>query len=80
VLDYTEVPEHPHNIARDTYIERGGVVQPGIAPKFSVSAPSMPALPVVEGNDTDTVLAEFGLSVAAIAELRQKGGIPDDAT
>ena len=35
VLDWDEAPRHPHNVARQTFVERGGVVQPNAAPRFS---------------------------------------------
>lgn len=42
VLSLTEAPRHPHNAARKTFIEAGGVVQPAPAPRFS----GTPAPPV----------------------------------
>ena len=35
VLDWDEAPQHPHNVARETFIEVDGVVQPAAAPRFS---------------------------------------------
>jgi alpha-methylacyl-CoA racemase len=35
VLDWDEAPRHPHNVARGTFVEHGGVVQPAAAPRFS---------------------------------------------
>ena len=35
VLSITEAPQHPHNVARGTFIEIDGVVQPAPAPRFS---------------------------------------------
>jgi alpha-methylacyl-CoA racemase len=35
VLDWDEAPRHPHNVARKTFVEQGGVVQPAAAPRFS---------------------------------------------
>ena len=35
VLDWDEAPQHPHNLARETFIEVDGVVQPAPAPRFS---------------------------------------------
>lgn len=34
VLSFAEAPAHPHNIARGTYMTRGGVTQPAPAPRF----------------------------------------------
>ncbi len=35
VLSMAEAPSHPHNQARRTFIEVGGVTQPNVAPRFS---------------------------------------------
>ena len=42
VLSLREAPEHPHNAARGTFIDEGGMVQPAPAPRFSAT----PAPPV----------------------------------
>jgi alpha-methylacyl-CoA racemase len=34
VLSLTEAPRHPHNVARGTFVEDGGLVQPAPAPRF----------------------------------------------
>ena len=39
VLDFEEAPLHPQNIARGAFIERGGVMQPAPAPRFSKPKP-----------------------------------------
>jgi alpha-methylacyl-CoA racemase len=35
VLDLDEAPRHPHNVARETFVEIDGVIQPAPAPRFS---------------------------------------------
>ncbi len=35
VLSFAEAPGHPHNAARATFVEAGGVMQPAPAPRFS---------------------------------------------
>ena len=42
VLSLKEAPQHPHNLARGTFVEDGGMVQPAPAPRFSAT----PAPPV----------------------------------
>lgn len=42
VLSLREAPQHPHNVARSTFVEDGGMVQPAPAPRFSAT----PAPPV----------------------------------
>jgi alpha-methylacyl-CoA racemase len=42
VLSLTEAPQHPHNVARGTFVMDDGMVQPAPAPRFSAT----PAPPV----------------------------------
>ena len=42
VLSLTEAPQHPHNVARGTFVDEGGMIQPAPAPRFSAT----PAPPV----------------------------------
>ncbi|SDB20033.1 CaiB/BaiF CoA transferase family protein [Belnapia rosea] len=72
ILDMDEAPAHPHNRARGTFLDRGGVVQPAPAPRFSrtVAEPGVPARP-----DTEAVLAEAGFSATEIAALRDAKAI-----
>ncbi|NBW09263.1 MAG: CoA transferase [Caulobacteraceae bacterium] len=37
VLDFAEAPAHPHNAARETFVEIGGIVQPAPAPRFDAT-------------------------------------------
>ena len=37
VLNLKEAPQHPHNLARSTFVEDGGMVQPAPAPRFSAT-------------------------------------------
>ncbi|MBR0679501.1 CoA transferase [Roseomonas eburnea] len=45
VLTMEESRRHPHMVARGTYIEVEGVVQPGPAPRFSRTVPEAPTPP-----------------------------------
>ena len=51
VLDWDEAPAHPHNVARGTFIDVAGVVQPAPAPRFSRTPPSVPGAVSVEATD-----------------------------
>ena len=44
VLSLKEAPKHPHNVARSTFIEEGGMVQPAPAPRFSATPAPAPKL------------------------------------
>ena len=67
VLDLTEAANHPHNVARGTFLNVDGVVQPAPAPRFSRSEPRVGACPV-PGEHTRDIIAEFGLDPAALQE------------
>jgi alpha-methylacyl-CoA racemase len=44
VLSLKEAPQHPHNVARSTFVEDGGMVQPAPAPRFSATPAPAPKL------------------------------------
>jgi alpha-methylacyl-CoA racemase len=73
VLELGEAPGHPHNQARGTFVELGGVIQPGPAPRLDRTPASPPRPPRAEGADGATILAELGYEEAAIAALGKKG-------
>ena len=58
VLDWDEAPRHPHNLARQTFVEIDGVVQPAAAPRLS-RTPGQ-AGPVVKA-DREAILRAWGL-------------------
>jgi crotonobetainyl-CoA:carnitine CoA-transferase CaiB-like acyl-CoA transferase len=60
VLTYGEVQDHPHNHARDAYVEVDGHWHPQPAPRFSRTIPE-PAWGEQPVQDRDTVLKELGL-------------------
>ncbi|MGC3984985.1 MAG: CaiB/BaiF CoA-transferase family protein [Pseudorhodoferax sp.] len=57
VLDWDEAPAHPHNRARGTFAEAGGLVQPAPAPRFSRTPPELP--PAVSPHDAAALLARW---------------------
>ncbi len=73
ILDIHEALDHPHNKARQTYIEINGQQQPAPAPRFSRSQCGTPTAPSAEGADTKAVLADWGFDQSAIDALDQKG-------
>lgn len=75
VLSLAEAPEHPHNKARGTFVEVGGVTQPGPAPRFSRTPGQVQRPPAKIGEHTDEALAEWGLPADRIAALREAGAI-----
>jgi alpha-methylacyl-CoA racemase len=51
VLDWDEAPAHPHNVARGTFIDVAGVMQPAPAPRFSRTPPTLPGASRLEAAD-----------------------------
>jgi alpha-methylacyl-CoA racemase len=73
VLTIAEAPQHPHAQARQAFIDVGGVVQPGPAPRFDRSTPGPVQPAPAPGAHTDEVLAEAGFSADEIAALHAAG-------
>jgi alpha-methylacyl-CoA racemase len=70
VLEWDEAVEHPHLRARGTYVEVDGVMQPGVAPRYSRTPGDIGRPAPAAGVDTEEILAELGLSTDQIATLR----------
>ena len=75
VLTVSEAKEHPHHVARGTFVESGGIVQPGPAPRLSRTPGEIRRPPAHAGQHTDEVLAEMGLDAGRIAALRASGAV-----
>ncbi len=75
VLDMDEAPEHPHNKARNTFIEVAGVLQPAPAPRFSRTRPEVQGPAPLPGEHTEQALPDWGLDAATIARLKETGAI-----
>jgi alpha-methylacyl-CoA racemase len=74
VLDFEEAPRHPHHVARNSFIETGGIVHPAPAPRLSRTPGQARAVPA-PGAHTEELLAELGLAPAEIQALRERGAI-----
>lgn len=61
VLSWDEAPHHPHNVARETFVEVAGVTQPNVAPRFSRTPSAIQSPPPKTGADTEAVLADWGI-------------------
>jgi alpha-methylacyl-CoA racemase len=73
VLSLLEAPTHPHNQARGTFVEVGGVTQPAPAPRFSRTPCALPT-PAATA-DPDHTLTAWGLSPDRVARLRAGGAL-----
>ena len=75
VLEMDEAPSHPHNRAREVFVDVAGVVQPAPAPRFALTPGKIQGPPPEIGGDNETCLRDWGLSGDRIGELRDKGVI-----
>jgi alpha-methylacyl-CoA racemase len=75
VLSLAEAAQHPHNVARGSFITVNGVEQHAPAPRFSCSAAAPVQAPHRAGADSEEVLAAAGFSAAEIEQLRAAGGL-----
>ncbi len=73
ILSLDEVRDHPHNAARNSFIEIDGMVQPAPAPRFSRTEADVPHGSRAPGQDSRQVLQEVGYSDAEIDELCSNG-------
>jgi alpha-methylacyl-CoA racemase len=75
VLSMGEAPDHPHNVARGTFVEVAGIKQPAPAPRFSRTPGSIDRPPPHAGQHTDEALADWGFDSSDVAKLRDAGAI-----
>ncbi len=61
IIPLSEAFEHPHNKAREVYVDRDGLVQPAPAPRFSRTEPSLTTGPSAAGGSTREALAAWGI-------------------
>ena len=69
VLSPMEAPDHPHHRARDTFIEVDGVLQPGVAPRFSATPTSLPRAPHTDDASVLDRICEWGIARQDIDDL-----------
>lgn len=75
VLSIDEAPQHPHNKARDTFIEVEGVMHPAPAPRFSRTPSEIQRPAAAAGENTEEGLRDWGFSQNEITSLRQDRAI-----
>jgi alpha-methylacyl-CoA racemase len=78
VLSPWEAASHPHNAARRTFVDVGGLVQPAPAPRFDRTPAAVPTSPSRPGGDTAAVLRELGVTDSGIEALRAAGAVAPD--
>lgn len=75
VLDLAEAPVHPHNKARETFVDLDGVVQPAPAPRFSRTQGEIQSSAALVGEHSEQVLADWGFDSERIAQLKAANAI-----
>ncbi|GMU79999.1 MAG: CoA transferase [Acidimicrobiia bacterium] len=73
VLAMDEAYRHPHNVARRTFVEVDGVLQPAPSPRFARTPGAIQGPPARPGQHTQVVLADWGVTVDEIERLRAQG-------
>lgn len=61
VVPLAEAAQHAHNLARGTYLERDGLVQPAPAPRFSATPATLTTPPAKPGANTREALTAWGV-------------------
>ena len=77
VLTMSEAAQHPHNVARGTYVDIAGVIQPAPAPRFSRTAPAVPTPPAHPGQQTREVLLDWGIPAERVDSLIADRAVAD---
>jgi alpha-methylacyl-CoA racemase len=73
VLSPAEAPAHPHNAARNVFVDVGGVTQPAPAPRFSRTPAEPPARPPRPSGEDAAALAGWGFTSDEVASLQRDG-------
>jgi alpha-methylacyl-CoA racemase len=75
ILSFAEAVNHPHNAARNTFVDVGGIRQAAPAPRFSRTAPEVPPPAAAPGQHSAEVLEAAGIDAARIAALKASGAV-----
>jgi alpha-methylacyl-CoA racemase len=75
VLSAREASGHPHNRARGTFVDVGGVVQPAPAPRLSRTPGQIRSTPPQRGEHTEVALRAWGIPSSEIEAARTTAAI-----
>jgi alpha-methylacyl-CoA racemase len=73
VLGFSEAPHHPHNHARNNFVEVGGIVQPAPAPRFLGTPSGAPKPAPRRGEHGEAALRHWGFGSSDVSRLRELG-------
>lgn len=75
VLNFSEAREHPHHVARGTFVEGAAMPEMVPTPRLDRTPGEPGPSPAWTGADTDAVLLDAGLGIEDIRTLRNRGSI-----
>jgi alpha-methylacyl-CoA racemase len=75
VLTMSEAAQHPHNVARGTFVEVAGATQPAPAPRFSRTVVEIDSPPAHPGQHSRQILADWGFDADRIESLVAGGAV-----
>ncbi|SEH19181.1 alpha-methylacyl-CoA racemase [Sphingopyxis sp. YR583] len=75
ILSLGEAPRHPHHIARGSFVDIEGVVQPAPIPRFSATPGRVRHRPPRAGEHNETALADWGIDIDRRTELIRSGAM-----
>jgi len=75
VLRMSEALSHPHNRARESFVEIDGIAQPAPAPRFLGTPTHVQRPPARIGEHTGEVLKDWGFAADEIAQLHHSGAV-----
>ncbi len=75
VLSMDEAPQHPHNRARNSFVEVAGILQPAPAPRLSRTPARIEQPPPLQGEHTREQLLALGLGEEQIEQLLTSGAV-----
>jgi alpha-methylacyl-CoA racemase len=73
VLTFSEAPLHAQHVARKSFVEVAGVVQPAPAPRFSATPSSIQRVAPQRGEQGLSALKDWGFDNTTIQRLRERG-------
>jgi alpha-methylacyl-CoA racemase len=73
VLTPAEAMVDPDNIARGTFVEVAGLAQPAPTPRFDQTPTAISGPPPLPGENSEAVLADWGMSASEIGQWRTQG-------
>ena len=69
ILSLDEVKDHPHNVARNSFVQIDDILQPAPAPRFSRTKATVPHGSRKPGENSSEILLEAGYTEREILDL-----------